>query len=114
SQSVARQLAIARLQSDFVSAVSHEFRTPLTTLCQLSELLKRGRVADESDRQSYYELLYGESDRLRRLVESLLAFGRLEAGRTQFQVAPLDVATLVRQTADEFAHGRQADGHRFQ
>jgi signal transduction histidine kinase len=111
---VARELAVARLQSDFVSAVSHEFRTPLTTLCQLSELLMRGRVADEPDRQQYYELLHKESHRLRRLVEALLNFGRLEAGKMHFRFEELDAADLVRESAAEFADGPQARGHRFE
>lgn len=110
---VARELAVAQMQSDFVSAISHEFRTPLTTLFQLSELLKRGRVASEQDRQEYYELLHSESDRLRRLVEGLLNFGRLEAGRMQFRFEKVDIAELVRQSAAEFAQGQQACGHRL-
>jgi signal transduction histidine kinase len=110
---VARELAVARLQSDFVSAVSHEFRTPLTTLCQLSELLTRGRVASERDRQAYYDLLHGESHRLWRLVEGLLNFGRLEAGRMRFRLESLDTGELVRQSAAEFSQAQQAAGHRF-
>jgi signal transduction histidine kinase len=110
---VARELAVARLQSDFVSAVSHEFRTPLTTLCQLSELLNRGRVASEQDRQAYYDLLYSESHRLWRLVEGLLNFGRLEAGRMRFRLESLDTGELVRQSAPEFAQAQLAAGHRF-
>jgi signal transduction histidine kinase len=111
---VSRELAVARLQSDFVSAVSHEFRTPLTTLCQLSELLRRGRVASEVDRLQYYELLDHESHRLRRLVESLLNFGRLESGQLQFRFEELDAAALVRQSTEEFARERQARGYRFE
>lgn len=110
---VARELAVVRLQSDFVSAVSHEFRTPLTTLCQLSELLKRGRVANEQDRKAYYDLLNGESHRLWRLVEGLLNFGRLEAGRMRFHLESLDTSELVRQFAAEFAQGQQCAGHQF-
>jgi signal transduction histidine kinase len=110
---VARELAVARLQSDFVSAVSHEFRTPLTTLCQLSELLKRGRVANDQDKQAYYDLLHGESHRLWRLVEGLLNFGRLEAGRMRFRLESLDTVELVRQSAAEFAQAQQAAGHCF-
>jgi signal transduction histidine kinase len=111
---VARELAVARLQSDFVSAVSHEFRTPLTTLCQLSELLKRDRVASDLDRRQYYELMLHESNRLRRLVESLLNFGRLESGQLQFRFEKLDAAALVRASAEEFAQERQARGYRFE
>jgi signal transduction histidine kinase len=110
---VARELAVARLQSDFVSAVSHEFRTPLTTLCQLSELLQRGRIANEQDRQAYYDLLHAESHRLWRLVEGLLNFGRLEAGRMRFRLENLDTGEFVRESAAEFTRGQQAAGHRF-
>ncbi len=111
---VARELAVARLQSDFVSAVSHEFRTPLTTLCQLSELLVRGRISGEEDRQQYYQLLQSESHRLRRLVETLLNFGRLEAGKLQLRFEPIDAGALLRQSASEFEQGQQARGRHFE
>ncbi len=113
-RAVSHEMAVAQLQSDFVSAVSHEFRTPLTSLCQLSELLMRGRVAGEQDRLQYYELLHGESQRLRRLVESLLNFGRLESGKLQFRFEELDAAAFVRQSVAEFAKGQQASGHRIE
>jgi signal transduction histidine kinase len=111
---VSRELAVARLQTDFVSTVSHEFRTPLTTLCQLSELLKRERVASAKDRREYYELLYTESHRLRRLVEALLNFGRLEAGRLQFHFEEIDAAAFLRQSAAEFVEAQQTFGHRLE
>ena len=113
-QTVARELAVADLRSNFVSAVSHEFRTPLTTLCQLSELLMRDRVASETDRRQYYELLHTESQRLRRLVETLLNFGRLEAGRMQFRFEAVDVRALVSQSVDEFSRTEQAGSHRIE
>jgi signal transduction histidine kinase len=111
-RSVSRELEVARLQSDFVSAVSHDFRTPLTTLCQLSELLKRGRVPSESDRQTYYEFLHAESDRLRRLVEGLLNFGRLQTGKTEFRRVPLDAAALAEHSAAEFSQSQRSSTHR--
>ena len=113
-RTIARELALVDLQSGFVSAVSHEFRTPLSTLCQLSELLMRDRVASDDDRRQYYALLNQESHRLRRLVESLLNFGRLDSGRMMFRSEPIDAAALVRQTSDEFARSEQANGHRIE
>jgi signal transduction histidine kinase len=113
-RTVARELAVADLQSDFVSAVSHEFRTPLTTLCQLSEMLMRDRVGSDDDRRQYYQLLHDESQRLRRLVETLLNFGRLEAGRMEFRLSEIDVGALVRNTSDEFAASKQARQHRVE
>jgi signal transduction histidine kinase len=111
--SVARELEVARLQSDFVAAVSHEFRTPLTTLCQLSELLRRGRVRGDEDRQAYYELLHTESHRLRHLVEGVLNFGRVEGGRMPLEFRRVDLAALVQQSAAEFAKAPQAATHKL-
>jgi signal transduction histidine kinase len=113
-QTVARELALADMQSDFVSAVSHEFRTPLTTLCQLSELLLRGRVASDDDRSAYYRLLHDESQRLKRLVETLLNFGRLEAGRMHFRFEPVSPSAVVREVVDEFARTEQGSGRRIE
>ena len=77
-RAASREVRVARLQSDFVAAVSHEFRTPLTSIRQLSELLARDRVSTPARRQEFLDVIVGESDRLQRLVENLLDFGKLE------------------------------------
>jgi signal transduction histidine kinase len=114
SHAITRELEVARLQSEFVSVVSHEFRTPLTALCQLSELLQRGRMATDEDRRQCYDFLHHESHRLRRLVESLLDFGRLESGKMQFRFEHLDVGVLLRQAAADFIQGQQPPSHRLE
>ena len=110
TRSVVRDLAVARLQSDFVSAVSHEFRTPLTSLRQLTEVLLDGRVAAEDRRETYYRALARQTDRLHRLVESLLDFGRMEAGTSPYRLEPLDACALVRSVVEEFRAGRGREG----
>jgi signal transduction histidine kinase len=65
-----RELAAARLQSDFVAAVSHEFRTPLASLRQFTENLMDGRVTTEERRRTYYQVQLRATDRLHRLVEA--------------------------------------------
>jgi signal transduction histidine kinase len=102
ARAIARELEVARLQSDFVSTVSHEFRTPLASLRQATELLLDGRVSTEQRRQSYYEALRSETERLQRLVEDLLDFRRMEAGAQQYHFEPLSVTALVRTVTDEF------------
>jgi signal transduction histidine kinase len=101
-RAVSRELAASRLQSDFVSAVSHEFRTPLSSLCLLSEMLEAERVGSEADRADYYAVLSRESRRLRRLVEGLLNFGRMEAGAMQYRFETIDPADLASQVVREF------------
>jgi signal transduction histidine kinase len=113
-RAMSRELAVARLKSDFVGAVSHEFRTPLTALCQLAETFAQGRVADEAQRQQYYDLLLRETRRLRRLVEGLLDFGRMEGGVREYRSEPLDAVELVRDTVADFQEEVARQGYRIE
>jgi signal transduction histidine kinase len=111
ARAISREFAVARLQSDFVSAVSHEFRTPLTSIHQLMEMLAAGRVTDERDKQHAYELILGQSDRLRRMVESLLDFGRMQAREYQFRSDNVDPAEWSRSVAQEFQEVVRSRGY---
>jgi signal transduction histidine kinase len=105
ARAVNREVQVARLKSEFVSTVSHEFRSPLTAIRQLSELLQRGRVADEDKRQQYYALISRESGRLSRLVENLLDFSRMEEGRKQYRFERLETDEWLRDLASNFGRG---------
>jgi len=102
ARAYARELAVMRLQSDFVSAVSHEFRTPLTSLRQLSETLNEGRPLTDERRATYYQALDRATNRLEKLVEGLLDFGRMESGAMIYRKQDVDVATLVTSVVDEY------------
>jgi len=110
-RAVGRELEIARMQSDFVAAVSHDFRTPLTSLRQYSELLASGRVADDERRHKYYGFLVQESQRLQRLVEGLLDFGRMEAGAKEFNLEPLPARPWLEEVTAEFQHEVEENGY---
>jgi signal transduction histidine kinase len=114
ARGVLREAAAGRLQSDFVSAVSHEFRTPLTTLRQLTELLAHGRVQDEGRRRQYFDVLQKETSRLHQLVEDLLDFGRMDAGRRQYRLEPVDLSALVRESIEEYQRDAGGKGHRIE
>jgi len=109
-KAVSRELAVSRLQADFVSAVSHEFRTPLTTLRSMSEMLERGRVPTEERKQRYYSLISRETQRLHRLVEDLLDFGRMEAGKKQYDMRPTQMSTIVSEVVVEVSEEHAAAG----
>jgi signal transduction histidine kinase len=113
-RSIDRERAVSRLQSEFVSTVSHEFRTPLTSLRQLSEMLSKGRVPTEDLRQKSYDMLSRESERLQRLVESLLDFGRIEARAFLFHYEDLDPRTWVADLVAEFQEKAAAQGYRVE
>ena len=114
ARGVLREAETGQLQGDFVSAVSHEFRSPLTALRQLTELLAQGRVQDESRRRQYFDVLVKETSRLHRLVEDLLDFGRMDAGRRRYQLEPIDVSRLVEDAIDEYRNEADANGHQIE
>jgi signal transduction histidine kinase len=97
-----RELAVARLQTDFVSAVSHEFRTPLTALKHVSELLEESDDVPRERRQALYEALGRNTERLQRLVESLLDFSRMESGKRRYDMQPVDAGALTRAVVTDF------------
>lgn len=112
-RAVRRELDVARLQSDFVAAVSHEFRTPLTAMCHLTEMLEEG--ATPPDRLPlYYGALGRESRRLRAIVESLLDFGRIDAGRRGYQFVDTDATELVEQVVQECRDRAPSAAHRIE
>jgi signal transduction histidine kinase len=113
ARAVSRELAVARLQSDFVAAVSHEFRTPLTTMGQMTEMLIDGRAPDDARQRRYLLALSRQTDRLRRLVESLLDFGRMEAGTSPYRRQPLDVSEWIGTVVEQFRQDSASRGHRI-
>jgi signal transduction histidine kinase len=91
-----RSEAEAAQKTSFVANVSHEFKTPLTTIRLYAELLAQGRVSEGSRRTEYLETIGRETQRLARLVGNVLDFSRLEQGRKKYQPEPLDAGEVVR------------------
>ena len=95
--------ADAAQKTSFVANVSHEFKTPLTTIRLYSELLEQGRVAESEKRGEYLRTIGRETQRLARLVNNVLDFSRLEQGRKKYQLAPLDLSVALAQLLDAHA-----------
>jgi signal transduction histidine kinase len=83
------------MKSDFVSTISHEFRSPLTSIRQLAEMLQTGRVPSEERRQKYYDVLLEQSERLSLLTENILNFAKIEEGRREFVFEKTDIKSLL-------------------
>ena len=112
-RSVNRELGVACLQSEFVAAVSHEFRTPLTAMRHLTEMLEEGDTAPER-LPLYFHALGRETRRLHGLVESLLDFGRMEAGKRVYRMEDANAAELAREIVDEFREQPPAASHHLE
>jgi signal transduction histidine kinase len=94
-RTVSHELELARMKSDFVSTISHEFKSPLTSIRQLAEMLHSGRVPSEERRQKYYDVLLEQSERLSLLIENVLNFAKIEEGRRKFVFVTTDITSLL-------------------
>jgi signal transduction histidine kinase len=122
------QINLAQQQQDFVSAVSHELKTPLTSIRMYGEMLKEGWadeekqqsyyefIHDESERlsekqQSYYEFIHDESERLSRLISNVLQLANITRNEPQFDLKPTGVGELMSITESKITSmtwGRQS------
>jgi signal transduction histidine kinase len=99
-----RERKLAALKTDFIANVSHELRTPLASILLLSENLEAGRVASEADKARYHTLIRREALRLRRLVDDVLDFSRLERGKhVEVRREPMRVDPWLERTFEELA-----------
>jgi two-component system phosphate regulon sensor histidine kinase PhoR len=95
-----RSEAEAAQKTSFVANVSHEFKTPLTTIRLYSELLEQGRVADAGKQNDYLRTIGRETQRLARLVNNALDFSRLEQGKKKFQRESCDLGAELARLLD--------------
>lgn len=105
-----RETELPRLKSDFVDHVSHDLRTPLGLFRMYAETLETGRVAGEAKRREYYGLLARETARLTRLVNNLLDFSRIEAGRKEYQKKRVALPALIREATGGYRFQLQQHG----
>jgi len=111
---VSKEMALARLKSDFVSNVSHELRTPLALIRLYAETLELGRITTKEKKHQYYRIIRKESERLTALINNILDFSRIEAGRKEYEFRETDIADLVRNTLDSYRYQIEQQGFAFQ
>jgi signal transduction histidine kinase len=113
-RSVARELALAKLKSDFVSNVSHELRTPLALIRLYAETLELGRIPSAEKKHEYYEIIRKESERLTSLINNILDFSRIESGKKEYNFRETNVADLVRSTLESYRFEIEQNGFKFE
>jgi signal transduction histidine kinase len=111
---VSKEMALARLKSDFVSNVSHELRTPLALIRLYAETLELGRITTPEKKHQYYRIIRKESERLTALINNILDFSRIEAGRKEYEFRKTDIAELVRNTLDSYRYQIEQQGFAFE
>ena len=98
---VALAMHFAERRSNFVSAVTHELKTPLTAIRMYAEMLRDGLVPSEAKRGEYYGTITDESERLSRLIDNVLEFSRLERGAREMSLRVGPVGPVLQEAADK-------------
>jgi len=93
---LSRERRLSQLRTDFVANVSHELKTPLTSIRMFAETLRLGRAGNEAERQESLDVIVGETERLSRLINTVLDFSKIERGQKQYRMADVDVSEVVR------------------
>jgi signal transduction histidine kinase len=113
-RNVSREMAVAKLKSDFVANVSHELRTPLALIRLYAETLEMGRLTTPEKHQEYYRIIRKESERLTALINNILDFSRIEAGRKEYDFRETNLAELVRNTLEAYRFQIEQNGFAFE
>lgn len=113
-RSVNYEMRMAARKTDFVSNVSHELKTPLTSIRMFSDLLAKSEQEDIEKTQRYSEVISKESARLSRLIHRLLDFSRLERGEMPLESNRIDLVQLVPETVEQYRPHIAAEGIELQ
>lgn len=105
------EIQLSGMKSTFVSTVSHEFKSPLTSIRHMAEMLDQRRVPSPEREKEYYSVILQQSERLSRLVENILDFSRMEEGRKMFRFEKTDLVALLHHIRATFLD--QLSGHDF-
>ncbi len=101
-RTIAHDIDVLKIKSDFVSSVSHEFKTPLTSIKALTERLQEGKVKAPAKMKQYFSVISQDTDKLTRLVRNILDFSKIEEGKKEYDFIETDVAQLIAQEVKHF------------
>ena len=94
-QIINKELLLSKMKSDFISTVSHEFKSPLTSIRQMSEMLFNEKIKTESRKKEYYEIMLEQSERLSHLIDNILDFSKIEEGKKAFRFEKTNLTELI-------------------
>ena len=101
-QIINKELLLSKMKSDFISTVSHEFKSPLTSIRQMTEMLFNERIKNESRKKEYYGVMLEQTERLSHLIDNILDFSKIEEGKKVFQFEKTNLSELVEHVKSVF------------
>ena len=105
-----RELKLVEAKGTFVSNVSHELKTPLALIRLFGETLEMGRVNNQEEMRNYGRIINRESSRLTQLINNILDFSRIEAGRREYQFVETDIAEMIEEALRSYEYQLNSAG----
>jgi signal transduction histidine kinase len=112
-RNIKKEMELAKIKSDFVSNVSHELRTPLALISMFAETLEMGRATTEEKKKEYYTIISKEATRLSRIVNKILSFSRIEAGKKEYRFSKMNINSLVEDVFNSYQFHLKNNGFKF-
>jgi signal transduction histidine kinase len=107
---MSREQKLAQLRTDFVSNITHELKTPLTSIRMFAETMRMGRVKEKSDQQEYLSVIVNESERLTRLINTVLDFSKIEQDEKQYHMHTVNLSKVIEKAADAMKYWLKENG----
>ncbi|MBI3402455.1 MAG: HAMP domain-containing histidine kinase [Acidobacteria bacterium] len=99
-RTVSQEARLSQLRTDFVSAVSHEFRSPLSSMLALLERLESARIRDPEKLAEYHDVIRRDARRLSALVTRLLDFAQIENGKMRYALERVELVAITREALE--------------
>lgn len=112
-RNVKKEVELAQIKADFVSNVSHELRTPLALISMFAETLELDRVKTEEKKKEYYQIISQETNRLGKIVNTILNFSKTEAGKRKYNFAEADINEITEQVYSNYNFHLHNKGFEF-
>jgi len=104
-RTISHEKEVLKLKSDFVSSVSHEFKTPITSIKALTERLLEGTVKDEERMKEYYAVIAQDTENLSHLIGNILETSKMEEGKAQYDIVEINFKEWLEETITNFFSG---------
>ena len=100
ARAIGRQIRLNKMKNDFIATVSHELKTPLSSMRVLVDTLLEGNIKDETQTEEYLRMTAKENERLSRMIDSFLTFSRMERNKKAFEMTPANPASIANDAAE--------------
>jgi signal transduction histidine kinase len=111
---MSRERRIAQLGSDFVSNVTHELKTPLTSIRMFAETMHLGRIKKKNEQQEYLSIIVNETERLTRLINNVLDFSKIEKNKKEYHFEFIDLSDVVQSAVNSMEYWMNEQGFKIE